>query len=57
MDGKVMEMVFRVPGKNRPRIMRVEGCQRPLDGFSAILNKYPNAEFVSFDGHLYKTKA
>ncbi len=52
-----MEMVFRIPGKNRPRIMRVEGCKRLLDGFSAVLNKYPNAEFISFNGYQYKTKA
>jgi len=56
MDG-VMEMVFRVPGKGRPRMMKVEGCKRLLDGFAAVLKKYPDAEFVSFDGHLYKTKA
>ena len=52
-----MEMVFRVPGKGRPRMMKVEGCKRLLDGFAAVLKKYPDAEFVSFDGHLYKTKA
>ncbi len=57
MNGEVMEMVFRVPGKNRSRVMRVEGCQRPIDGFSAVLNKYPDAEFVSFNGYQYKTKA
>ncbi len=57
MDGEVMEMVFRVPGKNRPRVMKVEGCRRLLDGFSAVLDKYPDAEFVSFNGHPIKTKA
>ena len=57
MEGEVMEMVFRIPGKGRPRVMKVEGCKRPLDGFSAVLKKYPNAEFISFNGHLYKTKA
>ena len=56
MKGKVMEMVFRVPGKNRPRVMKVEGCKRPLDGFTAVLKQHPDAEFISFDGYLYKTK-
>ncbi len=56
MNEEIMEMVFRVPGKNRPRIMRVAGCRRLLDGFSAVLNKYPDAEFVSFNGHKYITK-
>lgn len=57
MDGEVMEMVFRIPGKGRPRVMKVEGCKRLLDGFSAVLDKYPDAEFVSFNGHPIKTKA
>jgi hypothetical protein len=57
MEGAVMEMVFKIPGKGRPRVMKVEGCTKLLDGFSGVLKKYPNAEFVSFDGHLYKTKA
>ena len=57
MEGEVMEMVFRVPGKGRPRVMKVEGCRRPLDGFIGVLKKYPNAEFVSFNGHLIKAKA
>ena len=57
MEGSVMKMVFRVPGKGRPRMMKVEGCKRLLDGFVAVLKKYPDAEFVSFDGHLYKTQA
>lgn len=52
-----MEMVFMVPGKSRPRYMKVENCKRLLDGFVAVLNKYPNAEFVSFNGYKYKTKA
>jgi len=52
-----MEMVFKVPGKSRPRVMKVEGCKRLLDGFSAVLKKYPDAEFVSFNGYQYKTKA
>lgn len=54
--GDVMEMVFRVPGKERPRVMKVEGCKRLLDGFSAVLKKYPDAEFISFNGHKYLTK-
>ena len=52
-----MEMIFLVPGKHRPRMMRVEGCKRLLDGFAAVLKKYPDAEFVSFNGHPIKTKA
>jgi hypothetical protein len=54
---ETMEMVFRVPGKGRPRMMKVEGCKRLLDGFAAVLKKYPDAEFISFNGYQYKTKA
>lgn len=57
MEGEVMEMVFTIPGKHRPRMMKVEGCKRLLDGFAAVLKKYPDAEFISFNGHLYKTQA
>ena len=53
---EMMEMVFCIPGKGRPRVMKVEGCKRPLDGFSAVLKKYPDAEFISFNGHKYLTK-
>jgi hypothetical protein len=51
-----MEMVFRIPGKTRPRVMKVTNCKRPLDGFSAVLEKYPDAEFISFNGYKYLTK-
>ena len=54
---EIMEMVFRIPGKGRPRVMKVEDCKRLLDGFSAVLKKYPDAEFILFDGHKYLTKA
>lgn len=50
-------MVFKIPGKSRPRMMKIEGCKRLLDGFAAVLKKYPDAEFVSFNGHKYLTKA
>ena len=52
-----MEMVFTIPGKHRPRMMKVEGCKRLLDGFAGVLKKYPDAEFISFDGILIKSKA
>lgn len=52
-----MKMVFKIPGKTRPRMMKVEGCKRILDGFIGVLKKYPDAEFVSFNGYKYSTKA
>lgn len=57
MEGEVMKMVFKIPGKKRPRMMKVEGCKRILDGFIGVLKKYPDAEFVSFNGYKYLTKA
>ena len=52
-----MEMRYILPGKDRPRFERVEGCVRPLDGFMKIWKKYPEARIISFDGHEIKTKA
>ena len=52
-----MVMVFKIPDKGRPRVMKVTGCKRLLDGFSAVLEKYPDAEFISFNGYQYKTNA
>ena len=52
-----MMMRFKLPGKTRVRFEQVDGCKRPLDGFTKIWKKYPDAEIVSFDGHEIKTKA
>lgn len=52
-----MTMVFRVPGKERNRVMKVTGCKRLLDGFTGVLKKYPDAEIVSFNGHKVMKKA
>ena len=53
---ETMEMRFIIQGKKLPRVMKVDGCKRLLDGFAAVLKKYPDAEFVSFNGHKYLTK-
>lgn len=44
-------MVFKLPGKERNRYMKIKGCKRLLDGFAGVLKKYPDAEFVSFNGY------
>lgn len=54
---ETMEMRFLIPGKKLPRVMKVDGCKRLLDGFAAVLAKYPDAQFLSFNGYQYKNKA
>ena len=51
-----MTMVFKIPGKERNRVMKVGGCRRLLDGFIGVLKKYPDAQFVSFNGYPVKQK-
>lgn len=52
-----MTMVFRLPGKERSRVMKISGCKRLLDGFIGVLKKHPDAQFVSFNGYQVKNKA
>lgn len=52
-----MTMVFKLPGKERNRVMKISGCKRLLDGFSGVMRKYPDAQFVSFNGYQVKKKA
>ena len=52
-----MTMVFRLPGKERSRVMKISGCKRLLDGFIGVLKKHPDAQFVSFNGYQVKKKA
>ena len=52
-----MTMVFRLPGKERSRVMKISGCKRLLDGFIGVLKKFPDAQFVSFNGYPIKQKA
>ena len=51
-----MEIRFILPGKKLPRVMKVENCKAYVDGFRAVLKKYPDAEFVSFNGHAIRQK-
>lgn len=51
-----MEIRFILPGKKLPRVMKVENCRAYVDGFRAVLKKYPDAEFVSFNGHAIRQK-
>ena len=55
--GKKMTMVFKLPGKERSRVMKISGCKRLLDGFIGVLKKHPDAQFVSFNGYQVKNKA
>ena len=52
-----MTMVFRLPGKEKSRVMKISGCKRLLDGFIGVLKKHPDAQFVSFNGYQVKKKA
>ena len=52
-----MTMVFKLPGKERNRVMKISGCKRLLDGFIGVLKKHPDAQFVSFNGYQVKKMA
>lgn len=53
---KIMEIQFTLPGKHRPRVMKVP-YNAPIDAFRQVTAKYPGAEFISFDGHPIRKKA
>lgn len=47
-----MDMVirFKIANKNLPRVMTVKNCRALVDGFREVLKKFPDAQFISFNG-------
>lgn len=51
-----IEIRFKIASKKLPRVMKVENCRAYVDAFRAVLKKYPDAEFLSFNGIPIRSK-
>ena len=56
-EEKTLKVQFTLPGKSRPRFMEVTYTGGMVNGFRKVLQKYPEAEFVSFNGFPIRKKA
>lgn len=54
IEEKIMEIRYTLPGKARARIIQAPWKQGMIEAFRVLFQKYPNAEPISFDGHMIR---
>lgn len=52
-----MEIRYTLPGKTRPRVFIGTWEKGLIEAFRQLYDAHPNAEAISFDGHLIRKKA